>query len=137
MAGKKDMRGLFARMHLSFIEDGLLAELNKEAGLGSVIALMVIVKHMDYRGTSYPSQQLIAKEAGVDPRTAGTWVRRLLTFRRNGKPIITVEKQDNGKGQVYNVYCVLPSSQWSIFDGDVYEDEDGMTDVIARIREQP
>jgi hypothetical protein len=130
---RKDMRHLFARMHLSFIEDGLLAAINQEAGAGSVIALLVIVKHMDSEGIAYPSQQLIAKESGVTERTAGTWIRSLLSFKWNGRPIMTVEKMDNGKGHLYNVYRVLPASQWSIFHGDVHEEDDGMTDVIAGI----
>lgn len=126
---------LFARMHLSFVEEGLLAAINEEAGPGAVIALIIIVSHMDSEGIAYPSQQLIAKKAGVTDRTAGTWVRRLLAFRWSGKPIITVEKCENGKGQLHCVYRVLPASQWAIFNGDVYEDDDGMTDVIAGIGE--
>lgn len=126
---------LFARMHLSFVEDGLLAAINKEAGPGAVIALLIIVSHMDSEGSAYPSQQLIAKKAGVTDRTAGTWVRSLLAFRWKGKPIITVVKRENGKGQLYNVYRVLSASQWSIFDGDVYEDDGGMMDIIAGIGE--
>lgn len=135
MATKKDLRHIFARMHLSFIEDGLLAAINREAGAGSVIALLVIVKHMDSQGIAFPSHELIGKEAGVTRETAGGWARRLLMFRWHGKPIVTAEKQENGKGQLYYVYRVLPASQWSIFGGDVYEDDDGMKEIIAGIGE--
>lgn len=130
---ERDLRGLHARMHLSFVEDGLLAALNKDAGPGAVIALLVIVKHMNGEGIAFPSQQLIAQESGVTERTAGSWVRSLLSFQWRGKPIVTVQKQTNGKGQLYNVYRVLPASQWSIFNGDVYEDGGELLNVIGGI----
>lgn len=135
MATKKNTRHLFARMHFSFVDDGLLAALIQEAGPGSVSALLVIVKHMDERGIAFPSQKHIAKQTGVTERTAGTWVRSLLSFRWHGNPILTVEKQENGKGQLYCVYQVQPHSQWSIFGGDVFEDGAELLDVIAGIGE--
>jgi hypothetical protein len=48
--------GLYTRMHLSFVHDGVLRAIVQEAEVGSVIALLVIVYHMDENGVvSYPS----------------------------------------------------------------------------------
>ncbi|WP_375670037.1 hypothetical protein, partial [Bartonella sp. CL29QHWL] len=109
MAGK-DKRDLFAKMHLSFIDSGLLAALNKDAGPGAVIALLVLVYHMDEQGVSFPSQELIGKEAGVSRETAGNWIRRLLLFRWNGEPIVSFTKQENERGNLRYVYYVQPRS---------------------------
>ena len=77
---------------------------------------------MNKRGYCYPTQEQLAEKLNVSPRTIRKWVRELKEFRWNGRPVIEIEARTvDGKPKefTYNIYCILPLSQLSIFDGEI------------------
>ncbi|WP_206922642.1 helix-turn-helix domain-containing protein [Alicyclobacillus suci] len=54
--------------------------------------LCVIASFMDAEGNGFPSQEFIAVRLGVVRATANKRVKRLLDYRWQGKPVVTVHK---------------------------------------------
>lgn len=103
---------IFVRLSVGTIKSGLIAEM----GADLFATLTVIVSFMDADGRCYPAQSSIGRLLGVNRQTANKYVQRLLAFRYEGQPVITVEKIRGPTGTFdRNVYTVHPVSGFAIF----------------------
>lgn len=93
---------------------GLIRELGDEHWT----TLCILAMHMKENGRCYPSQDKVAKLLGIGRQAVNKRIRSLLNFRFNGEPIIELVNEE-GIDRRNNVYRLLPTSQLSIFNGEV------------------
>ncbi|MDR9852961.1 helix-turn-helix domain-containing protein [Paenibacillus sp. VCA1] len=105
---------IFVKMYVDAAKAGLIADM----GAQNWTTLCVIASFMDAEGDCYPTQEQIARYLGVNRQTANRYVKRLLEYRWNGRPVIrALRKRDEHSGRWENTrYTVLPISQLAIFD---------------------
>lgn len=109
--GKKEKR-IFLKMYVDAVRSGLIADM----GPRNWTTLCVIASFMNEKGECYPTQEQIAKGLGVSRQTANKYVRELLDYRWQGRPVIRVIKERE-KGQfTNNRYTILPVSNLEIFN---------------------
>jgi hypothetical protein len=80
---------------------------------------------MDETGNCYPSQALLANDLGIRREHMNKRIKRLLAFRFNGEPILTMaknrESKSGGSRWANNIYQVRAISGFAMFD----EQKDG------------
>src|SRR5881628_855122 len=79
-------RRMFLKMYFDARDSGLLAAMPDELWK----ALCCLATYMDENGNCYPSQALIAKDLGIHRQRVNERIQRLLTFRFQGKPVISM-----------------------------------------------
>lgn len=104
---------VFVKLNVDATRSGMIADMGPELWA----TLCVIAAHMDGEGRCYPSQDTIGRLLGVSRQTANKYVQRLLAYRWQGEPVLTVEKKDRGDGGRFyrNAYKVMENSGLSIF----------------------
>ncbi|MFL1672137.1 helix-turn-helix domain-containing protein [Paenibacillus dendritiformis] len=102
-------------MYVDAAKAGLIADM----GAQNWTTLCVIASFMDAQGNCYPTQEQIAEYLGVSRQTANKYVRKLLGYRWNNRPVIRAVKDRDAQGKWENTrYTVLPISQLTIFDAE-------------------
>lgn len=111
-SGKSETR-IFVKMYVSAVRDGLIADM----GAKNWTTLCVIASFMNEKGECYPTQDYIAKGLGVSRQTANKYVKDLLDYRWEGRPVVTAVKGRAKGGTFDNTrYTVLPVSKLEIFN---------------------
>lgn len=111
--GKSQTR-IFVKMYVDAVRTGLIADM----GVKNWTTLCVIASFMDAEGQCYPTQAQIAKGLGVSRQTANAYVKGLIEYRWEGKPVVVSMKGRAGKGRFDNTrYTVSRISNLEIFDG--------------------
>jgi hypothetical protein len=113
--GQRETR-IFVKMYVDAVKHRLIADM----GPDNWTTLCVIASYMDENGHCYPTQSQIADGLGVKRQTANKYVKRLLNYRWNGRPVIeAIRMRDENSGRWENTrYTVLPISQLAIFNGE-------------------
>ncbi|WP_214796542.1 MULTISPECIES: helix-turn-helix domain-containing protein [unclassified Exiguobacterium] len=106
---------VYLRVYTSMFTSGLVARMK----IHNFATLMAIASYMDENGECYPTQQQLAKRMGVHANSVNKYVNQLLEFEVDGKPVITREVVNKGRGRVSSMYKIHPISQLSIFNGTV------------------
>ncbi|MCY9583163.1 helix-turn-helix domain-containing protein [Paenibacillus alvei] len=102
-------------MYVDAAKAGLIADM----GAQNWTTLCVIASFMDAQGNCYPTQDQIAGYLGVTRQTANKYVRKLLDYRWNNRPVVRAVKDRDTRGKWENTrYTVLPISQLTIFDAE-------------------
>ncbi|MCG7407757.1 helix-turn-helix domain-containing protein [Paenibacillus sp. ACRRX] len=99
-------------MYVDAVKSGLLADMGAEMWH----TLCVIASYMNERGECYPTQAQIARGIGTSRTAASRRIKRLLDYRWNEKPIVTVIKKREGGVFDNNRYTVQPISGLAMFD---------------------
>ena len=111
-SGKSETR-IFVKMYVGAVRDGLIADM----GTKNWTTLCVIASFMNEKGECYPTQDYIAKGLGVSRQTANKYVKDLLDYRWEGRPVVTAVKARAKGGTFDNTrYTVLPVSRLEIFN---------------------
>lgn len=110
---------VYLRVYSSMFTSGLVANM----GIHNFATLLVIASYMNEKGECYPTQVQLAERLGVHRNSVNKYVNNLLEIRVNGKPVITREIVNQGRGRVSSYYKIQPLSQIAIFDGEVAEIE--------------
>src|SRR5690242_10675803 len=84
---------MFVKMYFDARDSGLLAALPDDLWK----TLCCLATYMDEDGTCYPSQALLANDLGLRRENMNKRIKRLLAFRFNGQPVITMEKSRESK----------------------------------------
>lgn len=109
---KETENEIFVRVYVNIFRSGLVAEL----GADRLATLLAIASYMNADGQCYPTQEQLANDLGVTPRTMRKYVKNLLEFRWNDRPIVErVKYVVPGTLRTYSVYTILPISQVAIF----------------------
>ncbi|PEM65346.1 hypothetical protein CN613_25735 [Bacillus pseudomycoides] len=108
---------VYLRVYSSMFTSGLVANM----GIHNFATLLVIASYMNEKGECYPTQVQLAERLGVHRNSVNKYVNNLLDIRVNGKPVITREIVNQGRGRVSSYYKIQPLSQIAIFDGEVAE----------------
>lgn len=111
-ASEVDTR-IFVKMYVDAVKSGLLADMGAEKWH----TLCALAAFMNEKGECYPTQEQIARRIGKTTVTANRRIQRLLKYRWNGEPVISVTKHKKGEF-VNNRYKVLPNSGLTIFNWD-------------------
>src|SRR6266851_5008546 len=85
--GNREQR-MFVKMYFDARDSGLLAALPDELWK----TLCCLATYMDETGNCYPSQALLANDLGIRREHMNKRIKRLLAFRFNGEPILTMAK---------------------------------------------
>lgn len=110
--GQRETR-IFVKMYVDAARSGLIRDMGPE----NWTTLCVIASFMNERGECYPTQKQIAEYLGVHRQTANRYVRRLLDYRWNGRPVIRAVRDRDENGRWMNTrYTVLPISQLTAFN---------------------
>lgn len=111
-SGKSETR-IFVKMYVSAVRDGLIADM----GAKNWTTLCVIASFMNEKGECYPTQSQISKGLGVSRQTANKYVKDLLDYRWEGRPVVIAVKGRAKGGTFDNTrYTVLPVSKLEIFN---------------------
>lgn len=111
--GKSETR-IFVKMYVDAVRTGLIADM----GARNWTTLCVISSFMSSEGQCYPTQAQIAKGLGVSRQTANAYVKGLLEYRWENKPVVVAVKGRAEKGRFDNTrYTVSRISNLEIFDG--------------------
>src|SRR5690625_5082683 len=119
--GQREKR-IFVKMYVDAVRCGLVGDMGPE----NWTTLCVIASFMDERGECYPTQAQIAKCLGVHRQTANRYIKRLLAYRWQDRPVIQAVNARDEAGRWMNMrYTVLPVSQLTVFNAepDVLNDE--------------
>lgn len=104
---------VFTKLYHSLRVSGLLAKLSDK----DFKTLVCLSTFMDANGRCYPSQQALAHALGISRTAVTKRIKSLLTFRWQGKPLVSACKVRNSIGKFENtVYTILPESSLRIFD---------------------
>lgn len=113
VVGKSWESKVFTKLYHSLRTSGLLAKLSDK----DFKTLICLSTFMDAEGHCYPSQDALAKALGISRTAVTRRMRSLLSFRWNGKKIVSARRVRGGKGMFENtVYTILPESSLRIFD---------------------
>lgn len=113
---KESENEIFVKLYVNMFRSGLVAEL----GVERFTTLMAIATYMNAEGQCYPTQEQLASDLGVSTRTIHKYVKNLLEFRWNDRPLVQRDKfRAPGSFRTYSVYTILPLSQVSIFTGKI------------------
>jgi hypothetical protein len=111
-SGKSETR-IFVKMYVGAVRDGLIADM----GPKNWTTLCVIASFMNEKGECYPTQERIAGGLGVSRQTANKYVKDLLEYRWEGRPVVIAVKARAKGGTFDNTrYTVLPVSRLEIFN---------------------
>lgn len=127
---------VYLRVYSSMFTSGLVANM----GIHNFATLLVIASYMNEKGECYPTQVQLAERLGVHRNSVNKYVNNLLDIRVNGKPVITREIVNQGRGRVSSYYKIQPLSQIAIFDGEVseietvVEKEEPKPEPVARLK---
>ena len=105
---------VFIRWYIAAAQDGMLADMGAERWH----TLAVLATFMDAQGRCWPSQKALAERMGVTRETANRRIQKLLEYRWNGRPVVTMEKRKGSNGNVRNVYRIMPECGFRIFVTD-------------------
>jgi len=111
MSGTSETR-IFVKMYVDAVKSGLLADMGAERWH----TLCAIASYMNAKGECYPTQAQIARGIGTSRTAASRRIKKLLDYRWNGRPVVTVVKDRKGGAFDNNRYTVLPISGLAIFD---------------------
>ncbi|MED1874158.1 helix-turn-helix domain-containing protein [Brevibacillus composti] len=108
MDEQKETR-IFYKTYVDAIHSGLIADMGAERWQ----TLCVLAAYMDENGECYPSMESIAARLGITRESASRRVSRLVKYRWNGKPIVSVRRRrEPGPGTwANNVYTIAPESE--------------------------
>lgn len=106
---------VYLRVYTTMFTSGLVADMK----LHNFATLMAIASYMNEDGECFPTQQQLAERMGVHINSVNKYVNQLLDFKVDGKPIITREIVNQGRGRVSSYYKIHPISQLAIFNGGV------------------
>ncbi len=113
--GQTEVR-VFIKFYIEARDSGLLAAL----GDRMCRTLICMATYMDENGYCYPSQDLVARNLGIQRQAANIRINELLAFRFNGYPVFSMHKTrvqtPNGSRWGRNVYRIHPISGFAIFD---------------------
>lgn len=113
--GRGDTR-MFVKMYFEARKSGLLAALPDDLWK----TLCCLATYMDENGNCHPSQARIAKDLDIRRQRVNERIKRLLAFRFQGQPVITMTKQlkstQHGIRWANNSYQLLPLAGFGIFD---------------------
>jgi hypothetical protein len=113
--GNREKR-MFVKMYFEARDSGLLGALPDELWK----TLCCLATYMDENGHCYPSQALLAKSLGISREHINKRIQRLLAFRFNGEPVLTMaksrESRRGGSRWSNNVYQLRPISGFAMFD---------------------
>lgn len=131
----KRFHEVYLKLYVSFFTSGLVSALEPHR----TVTLLAIASFMDRDGRCYPTQDQIAERIGVHRTTANKWIKDLLEFRWNDRPIISRAKLPRRGRNPNSVYTIHPISQLAIFDGQVEafshvtsSTDEGFSDVPGR-----
>lgn len=79
--------------------------------------LIALATFMDKKGKCYPSQSVLGYILGISETQANDRIKKLVTVRFDGRPIIRKTKARSPAGKwLNNVYEILPESGFGIFN---------------------
>jgi hypothetical protein len=113
--GNREQR-VFVKMHFAARDSGLPATLPDELWK----TLCCLATYMDESGNCYPGQALLANDLGISRGHMSKRIKRLLAFRFNGEPILTMSKnrksKTGGSRWANNIYQVRSIAGFAMFD---------------------
>ncbi|MGG3884101.1 helix-turn-helix domain-containing protein [Brevibacillus panacihumi] len=100
---------IFVKLYVDAIHSGLAADMGAERWH----TLCALAVYMDENGECYPSMESIAARLGIKRESASRRISRLLKYRWNGRPLVTVRRRrEPGPGTwANNVYTIAPEAQ--------------------------
>ncbi|HEY8911025.1 MAG TPA: helix-turn-helix domain-containing protein [Desulfosporosinus sp.] len=104
----KTKNGMFIKTQIESLRDGSLNGLD-----GAAYKTMVLIAtHQDKDGKCYPGQQSLADILGIQRKTVGDHIRKILAYRTpNGESIMISVKEKVGKNRYEGyTYTFLPAS---------------------------
>jgi hypothetical protein len=108
-------RRMFVKMYFDARDSGLLAALTDELWK----TLCCLATYMDENGNCYPSQARLASDLSIRREHMNKRIKRLLAFRFQGEPVITMtksrESKRGGSRWANNVYRLRPITGLAIF----------------------
>ncbi len=110
------MNKIFIKMYVEAVHSGMLADMGPERWQ----TLCALASFMDRDGKCYPTQELLGHRLGISKENANRRVQKLLKYRWNGEPVLTMIKVRNpiSGSWLKSVYTIHPNSGLSIFDAD-------------------
>ena len=110
--GSREQR-MFVKMYFAARDSGLLATMPDDLWK----TLCCLATYMDENSHCYPGQVELARHLGVRREAVNKRVQRLLDFRFNGRPVISVTRDRMSQGRYgKNHYTLHPISSFAIFD---------------------
>ena len=113
--GNREKR-MFVKMYFDARDSGLLAALPDELWK----TLCCLATYMDEDGKCYPSQERLASDLGTRREHMNKRIKRLLAFRFQGEPVITMtknrERRRGGSRWANNVYRLRPITGLAMFE---------------------
>ena len=107
---------VFTKLYHSLRTSGLLGKLSDK----DFKTLVCLSTFMDGEGRCFPSQEALARALGISRTAATKRVKSLLSFRWQGKPLVSARKVRSLNGKFDNtVYTILPESSLRIFDNNI------------------
>ena len=115
--GKTSVR-MFVKMYFAARDSGLLREIPDELWK----TLCVLATYMDEGGVCCPSQATLAQSLGISRPKANQRIQRLLGFRFQGHPVLSLSKVRRPTAQggrwCNNVYRIHPIAGLGIFQNE-------------------
>ena len=108
-------RRMFVKMYFEARDSGLLAELPDVLWK----TLCCLATYIDEDGRCYPSQSRLARDLGISRQHVNKRIQRLLAFRFNGEPIVSMTKILRGVTDgrwANNIYTLRPISGFTMFN---------------------
>jgi hypothetical protein len=106
---------VFTKLYQSLRISGLLAKLSDK----DFKTLICLSTFMDAEKNCFPSQEALAKALGISRTAVTERINSLLSFRWQGRPLISAKKIKTWKGILdTTVYSILPESGLHIFHNE-------------------
>jgi hypothetical protein len=104
---------VFTKLYHSLRTSGLLSRLSDK----DFRTLVCLSTFMDAEGRCFPSQEALAQALGISRTAVSKRMKSLLSFRWQGKPLVSARKVRTNGGKFENtIYTILPESSLRIFD---------------------
>jgi hypothetical protein len=87
---------------------------------------------MNKEGVCWPTKKQLADQLGVSEPTLNAYLRKMREFRWNGRPIVTVERRNNGS-YGNNVYRIADWCQVTIFGAEPKRIDPDTTPVVRNV----
>jgi hypothetical protein len=87
-------------------------------GMRNFSTLVVLSSYMNKKGECYPSIRELSNTLGVSTNSVNKYIKELLEFRINGKPLIIRHFSSGARGK-RSIYKIMPESQMAIFNQEI------------------
>lgn len=118
-------KDIFVKFYVEGVRSGLIANLGPER----TQTLLVLATFMNEDRECWPTQGTIAECLGITREAANVRIKKLCTYRWNGRPLVTKRKVKSKNGWENIVYTTLPESYFAIFNGGESERKAEVPDV--------